>query len=254
VRGPGIVCAIGACVAATGASGAVDRLRIDFAPHTVQIGTHLTLTIHSTRAGHVRLTATSPIGATRRLALRQLNSSEWRTGITITRVGKWIFRATRANEWATLTVTALEAARNGVFGPLGAADCRPASPRNQVNVGFLHAEVLGTSTQGTFWGLFAFLPTGAAWASEDKAQFRDLVGKQTKIVFKFASYPTAFYAVGPDGLQTAPVWGPERHGSSSWHRQGVEWGAGFTFDKAGCWRIHAAAGGKAGDLWAEVLS
>lgn len=254
MRGLGIACAIGACLIASAASGAVARLRIDFAPRTVEIGTHLTLTIHSTRAGSVRLTATPPAGATRRIALRRLNHGAWRGAVTITRAGKWFFRATHANEWATLTVTAIEAARNGIFGSLGAADCRPASPRNKVNRGFLHSEVLGTSTQGKLWGLFAFLPSGASWASEDEAQFHDLVGKQMKIVFKFADRPDAFYAIAPNGTRTLPDWGPDYHGSSNWNRAGVEWGAGFTFSTAGCWQIHAAAGAKTGEIWLEVLS
>lgn len=254
MRGLGIAGAIGACLIASAASGAVARLRIDFAPRTVQIGTHLTLTIHSTRAGNVRLTATPPAGATRRVALHRLNHGAWRGGVTITRAGKWMFRATRANEWATLTVTAVEAARNGIFGPLGAEDCRPPSPRNKVNRGFLHAEILGTSTSGRFWGLFAFLPAGVAWTSQDTASFNGLVGKQMKIVFKFADRTDAFYAIAPDGNRTLPDWGPDYHGASSWNRAGVEWGAGFTFAAAGCWRIHAAAGAKTGDIWLEVLS
>ena len=75
-----------------------------------------------------------------------------------------------------------------------------------------------------------------------------------KIVFKFADRPDAFYAIAPEGTDVKPDWGPDFHPSSNWNRSGVEWGAGFTFDKAGCRRIHAAAGGKTGDIWLEVLS
>jgi hypothetical protein len=75
-----------------------------------------------------------------------------------------------------------------------------------------------------------------------------------KVVYKFADRPDAFYAVAPDGTRADPDWGPDYHSTSSWKRQGVEWGAAFTFDRPGCWRIHAQSAGKTGDIWVDVLS
>jgi hypothetical protein len=50
-------------------------------------------------------------------------------------------------------------------------------------------------------------------------------------------------AVGPGGARIAPDWGPEEHGSSSWHTHpGDEWGVGFTFPRAGCWEVVAVRG------------
>jgi hypothetical protein len=165
-----------------------------------------------------------------------------------------MFRATQPDQWATLTVTVVAPTTNGIFGPPGAQDCSPPSPRNQVRQGFLHAEVLGTATNARFWGLFAFLPNGATWASETDAELQDVLGKQMKVVFKFDEAPDSFYAIAPDGTRKVPDWGPHFHASSTWKRAGTEWGAGFTFDQAGCWQIHADAGTKAGDIWLDVVS
>jgi hypothetical protein len=232
----------------------VTRLRIDFSPRVLHVGTHLTLTVHSSESGPLRLTVTPPAGTVRPVAVHRRGRATWRGAATLNRAGRWKFRATQSVQWATLTVTVAAPTTNGVFGPLGAEACSPPSPRNQVRRGFLHSEVLGTSATGKFWGLFAFLPKGATWASETDAQIQALVGKEMKVVFKFDDRPDAFYAVAPDGTHVAPVWGPDFHESSSWKRSGVEWGAGFLFGKAGCWRIHADAGTKSGDIWLEVVS
>jgi len=115
--------------------------------------------------------------------------------------------------------------------------------------------VYGTTIGGRFWALFAFNPAGATWASDDTASFEGLVGKEIKIVFKLtAGQPTSFYAFAPNASRTKPVWGPEPHGASSWDRGGAEWGAGFVFGQAGCWRIHASAVSTAGDIWLDIRS
>ena len=36
-------------------------------------------------------------------------------------------------------------------------------------------------------------------------------------------------ATGPGGRTLRPVWGPEPHSGSSYHRPGDEWGTGWTF-------------------------
>jgi hypothetical protein len=120
------------------------------------------------------------------------------------------------------------------FGPLGAADCSPPSPTDG-------RDIFGTSAGAQFWAL-PFWRADAA------------VGKDVKTVFKLTSHvPTVFYAVSPDGRVVQPDWFTV-HGSSSWNRPGFEWGAGFTFDGPGCWRIHAGAFPAQGDLWLVVNS
>jgi hypothetical protein len=40
-----------------------------------------------------------------------------------------------------------------------------------------------------------------------------------------------------------------RHGGSSWHRPGDEWGAFFVLPSAGCWDLRARRGSLTGDVW-----
>jgi hypothetical protein len=114
---------------------------------------------------------------------------------------------------------------------LGAPDCRPASPINQ-------NEVRGTPVRGQLWGLLFG---------------RLQAGQQVKIVWRMTGQdPIHLRAVGPDGRHIGPDWGPVRHGGSNWNRPGAEWGTGFTFPTAGCWRVHAARKNTAGNAWFQV--
>jgi len=57
------------------------------------------------------------------------------------------------------------------------------------------------------------------------------------------------------GREVRPKWGPELHGSSSFHRPGDEWGTGFVFPSAGRWDLHLSReGGGFGDLWLMVAA
>ena len=136
------------------------------------------------------------------------------------------------------------------FGPPGAPGCAPASPRNEQPTSSGLSEVFGTSTGTVLWAL----PFAALGGSE-AATLSGVVGNgATKIVFKMTSgVPHIFYAVAPDGTHIAPAW-MEAHGSSNWNRPGAEWGAGFAFDQPGCWRIHAGAALRSGDIWLAILS
>ena len=49
----------------------------------------------------------------------------------------------------------------------------------------------------------------------------------------------AMTATGPGGARIEPVWGPEGHTGSSWHKPGDEWGTGWKFPTAGCWTVTA---------------
>jgi hypothetical protein len=136
------------------------------------------------------------------------------------------------------------------FGPLGAAGCSPASPRNQDSTGLLaRSEVFGTAVGTQFWALGATVPDG------DSAALDGVLGTTKKIIFRMTSgVPANFYAVAPDGSRLPPVWGPDLHAGSNWNRPGYEWGAGFIFTQVGCWQIHAGSPPGQGDVWLLIRS
>lgn len=51
-----------------------------------------------------------------------------------------------------------------------------------------------------------------------------------------------------DGTTLLPIWGPDSHLGSSWNRPGHEWGTGFRFPKAGCWRVIVQRGDDMGEV------
>lgn len=83
----------------------------------------------------------------------------------------------------------------------------------------------GTARDAELWGLlFAQVP------------FKR--GKEVKLVWRMTGEgPLKAAATLPDGTTAKLAWGPEEHDGSSWHRPGDEWGTGFVFPKAGCWKI-----------------
>lgn len=44
-------------------------------------------------------------------------------------------------------------------------------------------------------------------------------------------------AVGPDGTELNPSWGPNAHSASNFNRPGDEWGLAFSLPTAGCWQL-----------------
>jgi hypothetical protein len=56
----------------------------------------------------------------------------------------------------------------------------------------------------------------------------------------------------PDGTRAKPWFGPEEHGGSTWRRPGEEWGTGFVFPKAGCYRVEVTRTRGSGYLWLPV--
>jgi hypothetical protein len=207
----------------------------------------------------LRVEAVSPSERVVRVPLRHVSRGIWRASYRFRSAGAW---KVRIGNWPKgrgpeLTVRVKPVGPTAPppgFAALGAPGCSPASPRNQNGDPLARAEVFGTAVGGRFWGLFAFMPVADAWASDGEAVLQHVVGKEMKIVFKLDDFPSGFYAVAPTGTQTNPVWGPEQHTSSSWRRSGAEWGAGFVFDRAGCWDIHATTGAVTGDIWLRVLS
>lgn len=81
---------------------------------------------------------------------------------------------------------------------------------------------------------------------------RPLVGESAKFVWRITGSGTPrFTATDQSGHSVKPDWGPDSHGdSSNFSEPGDEWGMGFTFPTAGCWRITVRRGNTS--AWAGV--
>ncbi|MEU7830421.1 MULTISPECIES: hypothetical protein [unclassified Nonomuraea] len=101
-------------------------------------------------------------------------------------------------------------------------------------------EVRGVSRDAEVWGLlFAPVP------------FKR--GKEVKIVWRMTGEgPLKVTAALPDGTRAKPTFGPEQHTGSNWQRPGEEWGTGFVFPKAGCYRVDLTRTRGSGHLWLPV--
>ena len=78
-------------------------------------------------------------------------------------------------------------------------------------------------------------------------------GDELKIVWRMTGQgdlSVSYFA--PDGRPGVLTFGPEPHGGSSYQRPGDEWGTGFLFDAAGCWRIHLERPVGSGDVWIAI--
>ncbi len=93
---------------------------------------------------------------------------------------------------------------------------------------------------GTLWGLvFSRYPVPR--------------GTEAKIVWRVTGAgDVALWATGPSGRRVGPVWGPEAHTGSTWHRPGDEWGTGWRFPEAGCWTVHLGRGPDQGAVGVRV--
>jgi len=122
---------------------------------------------------------------------------------------------------------------------LGAPGCRPPSPLDTSNLGFVEAR--GTATGTQLWALFL---GGVPPA-----------GTEIKIIWRATDVSTLQFranALGPRGLHVQPLFGPELHSGSDWQRPGGEWGTGFWFLVAGCWDLHVTDEDAVGDVWIVV--
>ncbi|WP_433467851.1 hypothetical protein [Spirillospora sp. CA-128828] len=80
-------------------------------------------------------------------------------------------------------------------------------------------------------------------------------GQDLKIVWRVTgSGPLRLTASDPGGRERAVVWGPEKHGGSSFRRPGEEWGSGYRLDEPGCWRLRLARDTGAADVWLRVAA
>lgn len=137
----------------------------------------------------------------------------------------------------------------GTAGPDGRPGCAPPSPVGTVpplrGTGPGSPEVRGTGHGARLWGLV-------------QVPFRSPLiraGDDVKIVWRMTGTGgLRLSAIGPDGRARPLAWGPEAHGGSSYRRPGDEWGAGYRFDRAGCWNLHAARGTATADVWIKVAA
>ncbi len=117
-----------------------------------------------------------------------------------------------------------------------ACDQTPIQSSNQV------PEVQGIGRDATIYGLLFLTHPGPLRAGEELKIVWRMTGRGSLSVSYFA----------PDGRPGVLTFGPEAHSGSSYHRPGDEWGTGFSFDVAGCWRIHLERSVGSGDVWLAV--
>jgi len=103
-------------------------------------------------------------------------------------------------------------------------------------------EVQGIGRDATIYGLLFPAHPGPVRA-----------GEELKIVWRMTGHgdlSVRYFA--PDGRAGILTFGPEAHSGSTFQRPGDEWGTGFSFDVAGCWRIHLERSVGSGDVWLAV--
>jgi len=112
-------------------------------------------------------------------------------------------------------------------------DCGSSSPARILQPGL--AELAGVSTAGEL----------AVLVTRPDALF---VGQEVKLIWRVTGAgPLQLSATAPGGADMQPlVWGPTRHPTSTWQRPGDEWGTGYRFTSAGCWRLAATRDGASG--------
>lgn len=215
-------------------------------------GTCCRLEPDGARSYPFRVEAVSPTGKVVRVRVRPVGSNLRRGVITFPAAGRWTLRVAnyaqrgyRPAFGARPRITVRVAAPRPTpapagFGSLGRAGCAPASPASRKH-GL--RTVFGTALGGEQLWAMPVMADGAAWASEDRAEFERMVGKEIKIVFAMTSYRTPFVATGPGGVTIEPVWRQGHVGSTWVGIPGHQWGAGFVFPEPGCWMISVGARG-----------
>ncbi|HSJ86688.1 MAG TPA: hypothetical protein VK909_05715, partial [Anaerolineales bacterium] len=117
--------------------------------------------------------------------------------------------------------------------------CQPSKIQKSDN-GFTEVQA-DMKSDGEIWALLFF---ETAHVNEDE-----------KIVWRITGDVDEFQAQAQneEGTIIQPTW-LEYHGGSNWQRPGQEWGTGFTFPTAGCWRITVTRGKTTGTISLDVLS
>ena len=123
---------------------------------------------------------------------------------------------------------------------IASANCQTAIvPQN----GDSFPEMQGQATRAELWALLFPLHELPIYVDEE-----------IKIVWRMTDKgPFKLVALLPDGTRVEPIWGPEEHGGSSWQRPGDEWGTGFRFPRAGCWRLIASRDNSVGEIRLLVI-
>ena len=137
------------------------------------------------------------------------------------------------------TSAATEAA-SAAPGPPPSGDDRACDQTPIQSSGF--PEVQGIGRDATIYGLLFTSHPGPVRAGEDLKIVWRMTGQGGLSVSYFS----------PDGRPGVLTFGPEAHGGSSYQRPGDEWGTGFSFDAAGCWRIHLERSVGSGDVWLAI--
>jgi hypothetical protein len=133
--------------------------------------------------------------------------------------------------------TPTTATTTAVTGP--AASCGTPSPTTLTDAG---REVHGRGEGAELWGLL-MVRRYPMVAGDDVS----------KIVWRMTgSGPLRAGAYDPDGRAVRLAWGPEPHGGSTYHRPGEEWGAGYRFRRAGCYRLTFARTKGRAEVWLRI--
>jgi hypothetical protein len=135
----------------------------------------------------------------------------------------------------------------GATGPDGRPGCAPPSPIGTLpsvsGGGAGGPEVRGTGHGAQLWGLVMVRPRSPLIRA----------GDDVKIVWRMTGTGgLRLSAIDPHGHSRGLAWGPEEHGGSTYDRPGHEWGAGYHFDRPGCWTLHAIRGTGSADVWLKV--
>jgi hypothetical protein len=187
----------------------------------------------------------SPTGASSRVRLARVAVKLWRRSFTFSKSGLWTLKTRGATKQVMVQSPLASPPPASTFVPLGGPGCAPASPTNLTT-----HEARGAATSGDLWALL----DGGTLAEPRQAVLEDVIGKQTKIVWRMLGKgEAAFTTVEPDGTRGFAK-DVVRHGGSNWNRPGDEWGSIFVFNQPGCWQIHAERADNSGDLWLLVRS
>ena len=204
---------------------------------------------YAPRSYPFRVEAVSPAGKTSRIRVHWARDNEFRGVFRFPGPGRWQIQLPQFRQSIAVGVRppVPTAAPDG-FGSLGRPGCEPPSPAGSKH-GF--RTIFGTAIGGERLWALPSMPSGATWSRNDAAVFDGLVGEEVKIVFAMTSVAGPFHAIGPGGTTFEPVWRRGHNGRTWVGEPGHQWGAGFVFPEAGCWRIRV---GPRGDVWLLVRS
>lgn len=204
---------------------------------------------YAPRSYPFRVEAVSPAGKTSRIRVRWARGNEFRGVFHFPNPGRWQIQLPQFRQRIAVSVRPpVPTAAPAGFGSLGRAGCAPPSPAGPKH-GF--RTIFGTAIGGERLWALPSMPNGATWSRNDAAVFDGVARKEIKIVFAMSAVRAPFHAIGPNGTTLEPVWRRGHTGRTWVGEPGHQWGAGFVFPEAGCWRIRV---GSRGDVWLLIRS